>query len=75
MREVALLSTCNRTELYALADDTGDALADWLASHPDAGDLHAYLYRHRDADGLVLVNALEVQVHARTLQARNGRAP
>lgn len=52
VREVALLSTCNRTELYALADDTGDALADWLASHPDAGDLHAYLYRHRDADAI-----------------------
>jgi glutamyl-tRNA reductase len=52
VREVALLSTCNRTELYALADDTGDALAEWLASHPDAGDLHAYLYRHRDADAV-----------------------
>jgi len=43
VREVALLSTCNRTELYALADDTGDALAEWLASHPDAGDLHEHL--------------------------------
>ena len=52
VREVALLSTCNRTELYALADDTGDALAEWLASHPDAGDLHAYLYRHQDADAV-----------------------
>ena len=47
VREVALLSTCNRTELYASADD-GDVLADWLATHPaDDGDLHAYLYRHR----------------------------
>ena len=52
VREVALLSTCNRTELYASADDDG-VLADWLASHPDADDagddpgqaLHAYLYR------------------------------
>ncbi|NUS61539.1 MAG: glutamyl-tRNA reductase [Lysobacter sp.] len=52
VREVALLSTCNRTELYALADDTGDALADWLARDPDAGDLHAYLYRHQDADAV-----------------------
>src|SRR6476620_8381150 len=27
------------------------ALADWLASHADEGDdLHAYLYRHQDAD-------------------------
>ncbi|GAB3386901.1 glutamyl-tRNA reductase [Lysobacter fragariae] len=51
--EVALLSTCNRTELYAIADDDGRALADWLATHPeDAGDLHAYLYRHADADAV-----------------------
>ena len=53
VHEVALLSTCNRTELYAVADDEGDALADWLATHPDdAGDLHAYLYRHADADAV-----------------------
>jgi glutamyl-tRNA reductase len=53
VREVALLSTCNRTELYAVADDDGAALADWLATHPgDAGDLHAYLYRHQDADAV-----------------------
>jgi glutamyl-tRNA reductase len=53
VQEVALLSTCNRTELYAVADDEGRALADWLATHPrDAGDLHAYLYRHHDADAV-----------------------
>ncbi len=53
VHEVALLSTCNRTELYAVTDDDGQALADWLATHPDdAGDLHAYLYRHRDADAV-----------------------
>jgi glutamyl-tRNA reductase len=50
VREVALLSTCNRTELYASADGD-DVLADWLASHPGGGEaasgaLHAYLYRH-----------------------------
>src|SRR3546814_15281408 len=59
VREVALLSTCNRTELYAVADDDGQALADWLATHPGAGGdsgtgpgqaLHAYLYHHRDGD-------------------------
>jgi len=51
--EAALLSTCNRTELYAIADDDGRALADWLATHPqDAGDLHAYLYRHADAEAV-----------------------
>jgi glutamyl-tRNA reductase len=53
VHEVALLSTCNRTELYAVSDDDGQALADWLATHPDElGDLHAYLYRHRDADAV-----------------------
>jgi glutamyl-tRNA reductase len=53
VQEVALLSTCNRTELYAMADDHGAALADWLATHPaEAGDLHAYLYRHEDADAV-----------------------
>jgi glutamyl-tRNA reductase len=53
VHEVALLSTCNRTELYAVTDDDGSALADWLATHPDdAGDLHAYLYRHADADAV-----------------------
>jgi len=58
VREVALLSTCNRTELYAVCDDDGDALAHWLATHPgdDAalagGSLQAYLYRHRDADAV-----------------------
>ncbi|MGY1409972.1 glutamyl-tRNA reductase [Luteimonas sp. A611] len=52
VREVALLSTCNRTELYASADDD-QVLANWLGSHPREGDddadpgqaLHAYLYR------------------------------
>ena len=49
VREVALLSTCNRTELYAVTDDAGLALGEWLATHPDGvGDLHAYLYRHED---------------------------
>lgn len=53
VREAVLLSTCNRTELYADTEDDGQLLADWLASHPDAGrDLHAYLYRHRDADAV-----------------------
>ena len=46
-------STCNRTELYAHTEDDGRALADWLAAHPGSGhDLHAYLYRHADADAV-----------------------
>lgn len=61
VREVALLSTCNRTELYAATEDDGSALAEWLATHPE-GDgapgstpgqaLHAYLYRHRGDDAV-----------------------
>ena len=78
VREVALPSTCNRTELYALADDTGDALAEWLASHPDAGDLHAYLYRHRDADAVrerlaaMVPAGVELIVRARPLAGDYG---
>ena len=53
VREAVLLSTCNRTELYAHAEGDGEALADWLARHPGAGeDLHAYLYRHRDGEAV-----------------------
>jgi glutamyl-tRNA reductase len=60
VREVALLSTCNRTELYAVADDEGRALAEWLATYrndaapalDDVADLHAYLYVHREADAV-----------------------
>jgi len=47
--EAALLSTCNRTELYAVAED-GDVLSSWLATHAEG--LEGYLYRHRDADAV-----------------------
>ncbi|WP_058835403.1 glutamyl-tRNA reductase [Luteimonas abyssi] len=49
VREALLLSTCNRTELYAVADDGDEVLAAWLVNRPDA-DLGAYLYRHADAN-------------------------
>ncbi len=53
VREAVLLSTCNRTELYAQTDDDGQSLTDWLSTHPRTGqDLHAYLYRHRDAEAV-----------------------
>ena len=57
VREAVLLSTCNRTELYAVADDDGRALDAWLASHPGASeaagaDLRPYLYRHEDGDAV-----------------------
>jgi glutamyl-tRNA reductase len=47
--EAALLSTCNRTELYAVADDA-TPLVQWLATHGDG--LDTYLYRHRDAEAV-----------------------
>jgi len=60
VEEVALLSTCNRTEIYALTGGDGDALVDWLAAHPQDGAgsalrplaLHDYLYRHADASAV-----------------------
>ena len=58
VEEVALLSTCNRTEVYALTggDRDGDALVEWLAAHPQDGRnplaLHDYLYRYRDNEAV-----------------------
>lgn len=57
VREVVLLSTCNRTELYAATEDDGKALDAWLASHPAdepamRQDLGAYLYRHEGPDAV-----------------------
>ncbi|MBL8263930.1 MAG: glutamyl-tRNA reductase [Xanthomonadaceae bacterium] len=56
VEEVALLSTCNRTEIYALTGGDGNALVEWLAANPQDGGhartplaLHDYLYRHADA--------------------------
>jgi len=49
VREAALLSTCNRTEIYCQLDDGEESVAArWLAEHHgiDAGDLDTYLYRH-----------------------------
>ncbi len=52
VEEVALLSTCNRTEIYALTCGAGDALVEWLAAPQDGNRsplaLHDYLYRHHD---------------------------
>ena len=52
--EGAVLSTCNRTEVYAAADninvDNADALADWLAGLHALGrhEFDGHLYAHRD---------------------------
>ena len=47
--EAAVLSTCNRTELYAIAENDR-ALSDWLTTHAEG--LDGYLYRHSDADAV-----------------------
>src|SRR5690606_18081731 len=47
--ESALLSTCNRTEIYAVAGD-GAALEQWLDAHTPG--LGGYLYRHSEADAV-----------------------
>ncbi len=49
LAEAVLLSTCNRTELYAVAEDS-QALAQWLQSH--AGSLDGYLYQHSDREAV-----------------------
>jgi glutamyl-tRNA reductase len=51
VEEAALLSTCNRTEIYAQVAPGGDVeLARWLAVHHglDPAALSSYLYRHVD---------------------------
>ncbi|MEY2700268.1 MAG: hypothetical protein RIQ52_1023 [Pseudomonadota bacterium] len=54
--ELAILSTCNRTEIYcggqdAPGQDRAFILLDWLAQRQSLppGDLQPYLYLHRDA--------------------------
>jgi len=51
--EAAVLSTCNRTEVYAqVAEGRETDLARWLAHHHGLDDeaLSSYLYRHRDGE-------------------------
>ncbi|MDF0751868.1 glutamyl-tRNA reductase [Marinobacter sp. 71-i] len=53
--EAAILSTCNRTELYLAGDDDcAPAVLRWLAGFHDmeAGDLEEVLYVHRDSDAV-----------------------
>jgi len=49
LAEAVLLSTCNRTELYAVADEA-NALTCWLESH--TGKLQGCLYQHRDGEAI-----------------------
>ena len=53
--EAAILSTCNRTELYLAGDDDcAPAVLRWLAGfhNLDVADLEAAVYVHRDADAV-----------------------
>jgi len=55
VHEAALLSTCNRTEIYCSVDGDAEAVPQrWLARHHalPAADLDGYLYRHRDGDAV-----------------------
>ncbi|MBW8312438.1 MAG: glutamyl-tRNA reductase [Rhizobium sp.] len=55
VEEAAVLSTCNRTEVYAqVAEGREGAVAEWLAQHHGLapGALGDYLYEHRDEDAV-----------------------
>ena len=55
IEEAALVSTCNRTEIYAQVEDgAAQVLVDWLvrSSGLDASVLSAYLYEHRESDAV-----------------------
>ncbi len=51
--EAALLSTCNRTELYCVTEHS-DIIIPWLASAHKlkANEVNDYFYQHRDHDGV-----------------------
>ena len=55
VREAAVISTCNRTEIYCAVDDGAEqAPADWLGmrNQLEASTLDTYLYRHQGADAV-----------------------
>ncbi|MDO5609296.1 MAG: glutamyl-tRNA reductase [Pseudomonadota bacterium] len=53
IHEAAILSTCNRTELYAIAEGDGATLQEWLSQRPgEYLALDGYLYRHHDVDAV-----------------------
>ena len=51
--EAAILSTCNRTELYCQADDPA-AAARWLSEYRRVplGEIEPYLYTHPDREAV-----------------------
>jgi len=55
VREAAILSTCNRTELYCTVEPGAEAVpAAWLHRHQDLthARIDEFLYRHHDADAV-----------------------
>lgn len=55
VNEAAILSTCNRTEIYCgLNDDRQDELVDWLKDHQQLQhhNLYDYLYSHTDSHAI-----------------------
>lgn len=54
LAEVAILSTCNRTEIYGVGDVAFEALCEWLARAQGVArdELAEGCYLHRDADAV-----------------------
>ena len=55
VHEAAILSTCNRTEVYCTRDDTSpEAVADWLCRFHkiDPGSLQPHLYNYLEAEAV-----------------------
>ncbi len=55
VREAAIVSTCNRTELYCcLHDHSSQAVIDWFHQYHniDAEQITSYLFQHQDRDAI-----------------------
>lgn len=54
LTEVAILSTCNRTEIYAASEGDAAAIQQWLVDHTaiDAADLANSYYCYQDQDAV-----------------------
>ncbi len=52
--ESAILSTCNRTEIYCYCEQGADVVIQWLENYHQlaAGEFRQYLYIHTDAQGV-----------------------
>ncbi|WP_331346168.1 glutamyl-tRNA reductase [Cellvibrio sp. UBA7661] len=54
LNEVAILSTCNRTEIYAASEGEAEAIQQWLVDHTaiEAADLANSYYCYQDQDAV-----------------------